>query len=103
MASPPALPYCDAEKGILDAPRGPEATYQRDEKKETFSDEKKADVALNNVTVNEAKKDSRPAKPPPRPKKKVSKWILWQLWFNTYRYCCLISVRDVCQADGGHG
>lgn len=25
------------------------------------------------------------AKPPAKPKKKVSKWILWQLWFNTYR------------------
>lgn len=96
MASPPAPAYCDAEKGFLETPREPEATYQRDEKKGFFSDEKKADVALNAVTVTEAKKDSRPAKPPPKPKKKVPRWILWQLWFNTYRYYCVCTPEDVC-------
>jgi hypothetical protein len=24
-------------------------------------------------------------KAPPKPKRKVSKWIRWKLWFNTYR------------------
>jgi hypothetical protein len=38
-----------------------------------------------------------PASPikPPAKKKKVSKWILWQLWFNTYRYVSIISSRHI--------
>ncbi|EIM90402.1 uncharacterized protein STEHIDRAFT_51165 [Stereum hirsutum FP-91666 SS1] len=32
------------------------------------------------------------AKPPTKPKKKVSKWILWQLWFNTYRKLFVFTV-----------
>lgn len=86
MASPPAPAYSDAEKGLLDAPRQPEAVYPKDEKKDLYRDEKKELSATNTVAISEVKKDPRPAKPPSKPKKKVSKWILWQLWFNTYRY-----------------
>ncbi|KAI0083990.1 hypothetical protein BDY19DRAFT_998077 [Irpex rosettiformis] len=72
--------YSEAEKGLLTSvSRLPEAAYPKDEKKDPFKDEKKVDV-----TVVE-KKDVRPAKPAPKPRKKASKWILWQLWFNTYR------------------
>ena len=81
MASSPAPAYSDAEKGL----REPEAAYPKDEKKDLFRDEKKIDAAANAVAVAELKKDPRPAKTPSKPKKKVSRWILWQLWFNTYR------------------
>lgn len=79
--------YSEAEKGTLEMPRAMELAYPKDEKKQLFPDEKKGDVG---VAITELKKDSpapvnRP-KAPPKPKKKVSKWILWQLWFNTYRY-----------------
>ena len=76
--------YSEAEKGLLEVPRLPEAAYPKDEKKDPFRDEKKGDVAISTVAIPE-KKDTRPAKPPPRPKKKVSKWIIWKLWYNTYR------------------
>ena len=82
--------YSEAEKGLLnDVPRLPEAAYPKDEKKDPFKDEKKVDVAIVE------KKDVRPSKPPPKPKKKVSKWILWQLWFNTYRSVLTHSSRAV--------
>lgn len=86
MSSPPAPAYSEAEKGLLDVPSRPQTAYPKDEKKNLFPDEKKEDVAANSVAVVELKKETRPAKPPPKPKKKASKWILWQLWFNTYRY-----------------
>lgn len=25
-------------------------------------------------------------KPAPKPKRQVPRWVLWSLWFNTYRY-----------------
>jgi hypothetical protein len=85
MATTPrdaAPAYSEAEKGLLEMPRLPEAAYPKDEKKDPFRDEKKGDISVNVVAE---KKEARPAKPAPKPKKKVPKWILWQLWFNTYR------------------
>lgn len=72
----------------MEMPRSLEVAYPKDEKKGLYPDEKKGDVSV--LPVAELKKDApaqvnRP-KPAPKPKKKVSKWILWQLWFNTYRY-----------------
>ena len=82
--------YSEAEKGTLEMPRAMEVAYPKDEKKGLYPDEKKEDVAVNTVAVPEMKKDSPAAvnrpKPAAKPKKKVSKWILWQLWFNTYRF-----------------
>ena len=45
------------------------------------TNEKRADLALA-----EAKKDRSPVD---KPKRRVSKWIRFQLWFNTYRYACI--------------
>jgi hypothetical protein len=51
---------------------------------------------VNETAISEGKTDGvatkEVASPPPRPapstkpKRKVSRWILWQLWFNTYRW-----------------
>ncbi|KAL5529069.1 hypothetical protein ACEPAG_5043 [Sanghuangporus baumii] len=85
--------YSDAEKGLIDvheqrpgalvpafAPQTP--SHPVDEKK-----------ALTTVSVFPAPKEKKepiptPAPAPARPaakKKKVSKWILFKIWFNTYR------------------
>lgn len=74
--------YSEAEKGGLETPQ---LAYPKDEKKTPYFDEKKGAVDI--MPVPELKKDSsaRPSKPAPRPKKKASKWIVWQLWYNTYR------------------
>lgn len=86
--------YSDAEKGLIDvhAPH-PTATvpvsafnaqapsYPLDEKK----------VDLSSPTLFPPPKEKKetpsapPAKPAPKKKKKASKWVLWRLWFNTYR------------------
>jgi hypothetical protein len=65
----PSPAYSDAEKGILDS-----LPVQL-----AFPKDKKDAGALTAQTKDAPK----PAKP--KPKKRVSKWILWQIWFNTYR------------------
>ncbi|GJE86866.1 hypothetical protein PsYK624_029490 [Phanerochaete sordida] len=85
--------YSEAEKGTMDSemPRRLEFAYPKDEKKDLYPDEKKDLAQVSALPVAELTKEkdtpaavNRP-KPAPKPKKKVSKWILWQLWFNTYR------------------
>lgn len=76
--------YSDAEKGTLEVlpPQSPTTTY----------DEKKAMdlVTVYPLSSVPALKKDAPSPPvgvmrPQKPKKKVSKWILWTIWFNTYR------------------
>lgn len=100
--------YSDAEKGLIDiheqrpgavvpafTPQAP--SYPVDEKK----------ALSTTVRVFPAPKEKKepapaPTPAPPRPaakKKKVSKWILFKIWFNTYRYikrhsCIRISLID---------
>lgn len=38
------------------------------------------------TTTKEVIVATKPSKPPSKPKKKVPLWIVWTLWFNTYRY-----------------
>lgn len=49
-----------------------------------FTPTKEKDSAL--TTTKEVVLSAKPTKPVPKPKKKVSKWVLFRLWFNTYRY-----------------
>ncbi|KAK7473166.1 hypothetical protein VKT23_001265 [Stygiomarasmius scandens] len=72
--------YNDAEKGTVEVatPLGYLPTlYPEAEKK-----------IVDTVALPEVKKETATPpvkKSPPKPKKKVSKWIRWTLWFNTYR------------------
>ena len=76
--------YDAAEKATLEVYAGPADV--------TTLDEKRVDSSV--VVTSEAVPPSREAaiKPPPAKKKKVSKWILWNLWFNTYRFVSIISI-----------
>lgn len=84
--------YSDAEKGFIDihAPH-PTATVPSFEtaKALTYPDEKKVDPSAPSLFPPPKEKKDTPAAPPvkaaPKKKKKVSRWILWKLWFNTYR------------------
>jgi hypothetical protein len=79
----------DPEKGTLEPP----LTYNPDVKPALISGDsspalvgsKEKDGAL--TTTKEVVVAAK--KPAPKPKKKVSKWILFKLWFNTYRYAPL--------------
>lgn len=68
----------DPEKGLLD--RSPDLAVVSFE----VSKSEKLNTTTDVVVVDPPK--SAPSKPSPKPKRKVSNWILWQLWFNTYRY-----------------
>lgn len=50
--------------------------YPKDEKK---------DPNILSPTVIPAPASPKPAPKPVSKRKKASKWIIWQLWFNTYR------------------
>ena len=95
LAQGDAPAYNDAERGLVDVHAIQSATavpafnasqapgYSLDEKKALGSPnffpppKEKESAAKTTVTV---------APRPAAKKKKVSKWILWKLWFNTYRY-----------------
>lgn len=78
--------YDDAEKGTHDAPRPVQPAFPSEEKKDPFVNDEKTAVAVAAFELPSSKETPAPAaKPAPKPKKKVSKWIVWTLWFNTYR------------------
>jgi hypothetical protein len=71
-----ALPaYDDAEKGTLELHSGPITNMSSDEKPKLPTSDASA----------------RATKPPAKAKKEVSRWILWTLWFNTYRSVSIMS------------
>lgn len=78
----------DPEKGLVETQAVP-VSYDGDVKAkaslDTLSKEKEKDAAVT-TTTKEVVVTAKPSKPPPKPKKKVPLWIIWTLWFNTYRY-----------------
>ena len=78
----------DPEKGLLDSQV---VTYNGDVKAAlstvdpAFPLSKEKDTAVT-TTTKEVVAATKSSKPPPKPKKKVPLWIVWTLWFNTYRY-----------------
>jgi hypothetical protein len=87
MSSAPASestspPYDAAEKGALEVHAGLANA--------TALGEKRADSSV--AVTTEVAPPSREAAVTPPAKKKVSKWILSKLWFNTYRFVSIISI-----------
>lgn len=80
--SPASPAYSDAEKGVLDSLPVQLSYFPRDKK----------DPGI--LTAQ-----TKPAPPPAaKPKKKrASKWVLWRIWFNTYRSC--LSFRHLSVID----
>lgn len=77
MAAPA---YDDAEKGLHETPQHQMAVVQYDYPKD------KKDPNLITPTVIPAPSPPKPSAPKPVSKRrKVSNWIVFQLWFNTYR------------------
>ncbi|KAH9057127.1 hypothetical protein EDB83DRAFT_2506802 [Lactarius deliciosus] len=72
--------YDAAEKGTLENHTGPSSVATL----ALIDEKKKVDTPLvdSKEVVPIPKPPTTKTKPPP---KKVSRWILWQLWFNTYR------------------
>lgn len=99
--------YSDAEGGLVDAhairatPVAPPAfqsvpSYHSDEKKRDLSPPNPPNFYAQpkeKEKENESAKavvSAAPARSPAK-KKKVSRWVLWKLWFNTYRYVAQLS------------
>jgi hypothetical protein len=81
-------PPIDPEKGTLD-PLSLQLPWDGDLKTHI----KAADIPIGlhgskekDAAVTTTTTEVVVAKPKPPAKKKASKWILWNLWFNTYRY-----------------
>jgi hypothetical protein len=76
--------YYEAEKGTLEAPSNV-ATIVAIVKAECAAAASTEVVPTSNVVVTRL---------PAKPKKKVSRWILWKLWFNTYRCVTIESINQ---------
>lgn len=79
--------YSDAEKGTLE----PLSISVHNVQPLSYSEDKKTLVDVAPPKFVDVKQSLpataviKAAKASPKPKRKVSKWILFQLWFNTYR------------------
>ena len=74
----------DAEKGTLDPLP---LSHSKDVKPPPSDDplsSKEKDAGVT-TTTQEVILSEKPASSAPKPKRVVSRWILWNLWFNTYR------------------
>ena len=86
----------DPEKGLLDSQV---VSYNGDVKAAlstvdpAFPLSKEKDSAVT-TTTKEVIAATKHSKPPPKPKKKVPLWIVWTLWFNTYRYIVFATKAD---------
>jgi hypothetical protein len=96
----------DPEKGLVESQAVP-VSYDGDVKAkaslDTLSKEKDAAVT---TTTKEVVVAAKPSKPPSKPKKKVPLWIVWTLWFNTYRkfftFCFTVNMVGLTLAASGH-
>ncbi|GBE82485.1 hypothetical protein SCP_0408690 [Sparassis crispa] len=78
--------YDDAEKGTFDVHSSPVDLIYNEKQALTFPKDEKELAVASVFPVSEAKKEQTPPKTPSKPpKKKASKWIILQLWYNTYR------------------
>jgi hypothetical protein len=90
--------YDEAEQGTQDFHSRP--TTSSAESAPTLIDEKVVDggEAKPPVVIPSELVPVTPSKPP---SKKVSKWILWTLWFNTYRWVSIMSTSLVSDFASG--
>jgi hypothetical protein len=90
-----SAPYDDAEKGTAEIDVVTAPATAMDEKKGNSSTIAVTTEVVSppnttpTATANTAPTTLPAAKPP---KKKVSKWILWTLWFNTYRFVSIMTI-----------
>jgi hypothetical protein len=91
--------YDEAERGTQEAHPGPPTVPARALIDEKMVDGKEAKSSL--VVSSEVVPVSNAPTPKPPAKKKVSKWILWKLWFNTYRYVWTMSASRISDTASG--
>jgi hypothetical protein len=86
--------YDEAEKGTLELPsaRITVATFG-------VVNEKVDEIQPSTVISSGVPVRSEVAKPPA--KEKVSRWILWTLWFNTYRWVWIVSTSRISDFASG--
>ncbi|KAA1471260.1 hypothetical protein DENSPDRAFT_101912 [Dentipellis sp. KUC8613] len=106
MSTQPARPdvaapaYDEAEKGTLETEKGQTTVVTLD-----YKDEKKDLAAVTAKEVVPAPSKA-PAKPAGKKRKQVSKWILWKIWFNTYRklftFVFTVNMIGIGLAASGH-
>ncbi|CAL1704143.1 unnamed protein product [Somion occarium] len=102
--------YDDAERGTVEISRPAPVSYPQEKKENTFADDEKKAMTVTALEVPATKEKASltaaPKAPAKKPKKKTSKWILWQIWFNTYRklftICFSLNMIGLGLAASGH-
>ena len=87
--------YDEAEKGTLELPSARITVATFGVVNEKVDEIQPSTVISSGVPVVR----SEVAKPPA--KGKVSKWILWSLWFNTYRWASIVSTSRISDFASG--
>ena len=77
-------PASDPEKGLLVSHYTSTLSKADVDPAFPLSRSKEKDTAVT-ITTKEVIAAKNASEPPPKPKK-VPLWIVWTLWFNTYRY-----------------
>jgi len=99
-------PAVDPEKGLLDSTLTVQLPFNADVKPLSTSESKEKEKDPAVTTTTEVVVAAKPSKAPPKPMKKVPLWILWTLWFNTYRkffvFCFSLNMIGLGLAASGH-
>jgi hypothetical protein len=91
--------YDEAEKGTLEFHSGPITVAGLGLVNEKVYEKPKPSTAISTEVVPSSDTTARVTKP--HAKKKVSKWILWTLWFNTYRCISTMSASHISNSASG--
>jgi hypothetical protein len=94
--------YDEAEQGTLEAHSGPHTVSAPESINEKTVDGKEVNPSQAVIFPSEIIPVNNATTSSPPVKRKVSRWILWSLWFNTYRYVLIMSASRVSDFASGH-
>jgi len=92
--------YDEAEKGTLELHSGPITVAGLGLANEKVDEKPKPSTAIFTEVVPSSDATAIATKPHAK-RKKVSRWILWTLWFNTYRCISIMSVSRISNSAFG--
>jgi hypothetical protein len=92
--------YDEAEKGTLELHSGPITVADLGLVNEKVDEKPELPTPISTEVVPSSDATAIVTKPHAK-RKKVSKWILWTLWFNTYRCVSVTSASRISNSASG--
>jgi hypothetical protein len=92
--------YDEAEKGTLELHSGPITVADLGLVNEKVDEKPKPSTTISTEVVPSSDATAKATKPHAK-RKKVSRWILWTLWFNTYRCVSILPASRISNSASG--